>query len=57
MQFVLLMLLSKTILVTKSEFGLNQRLAPNENQVDDKRVESLFIPYLDESSNLSGSTC
>ena len=56
MQFVLPTLLSRTIQATKLEFGLNQRLAPIENQVDDKHVESLFIPYLDESSNLSGST-
>jgi len=27
-----------------------------EKQVDPKHVESLFFPYLDESSNLSGST-
>ena len=42
--------------MTKLKVGLKQRLLLAYNQAVDKHVEGLFIPYLDESSNLSGST-
>lgn len=35
---------------------MKQRLPLAYNQAVAKHVESLFFPYLDESSNLSGST-
>ncbi len=56
MQFVLVTSLAGTIQVAKLKVGLKQRLPLADNQAVDKHVEGLFIPYLDESSNLSGST-
>jgi hypothetical protein len=50
------MLLAGAISATKLRIGFKQRLSLAYNQAVYKHVESLFIPYLDESSNLSGST-
>jgi hypothetical protein len=50
------MLRAGAISATKLKVGLKQRLPFAYNQAVDKHVESLCIPYLDESSNLSGST-
>jgi len=55
-QLVLATSLTKAIQVTKLRVGMKQRLPLAYNQAVAKHVEGLFIPYLDESSNLSGST-
>ena len=50
------MMLAEIISASKSELGLNLCLVQIEKQIISKHEESFLIPYLDESSNLSGST-